>query len=259
MQKYPPLGPSKLQNPPSWAQNRPFLLASRSSDAIFVKIMTLRSKKLIPAIALELSDGELIELRRVPYLHDVFVDTEGRAIRLTMPEVELHTTGRVCFRYGTSTMMLSRVMLDTYYPGWDDEGNRAAHHIDGDPANNSLSNLEIKSTNRPGRPASNIHRRLFSALQLLDANKDVQRAAKEFNVSQGALLEACKTTLPDLYDAITALNPSVAKKRRKENKLIACFGLSEKQQAEAKENNRRLVRKAVEKRAGLVDEDDPQG
>lgn len=218
--------------------------------------MTVRSRKLLSAIAIEFSDGEMVELRRVPYLHDTFVDTEGRVVRLVMPDMEIHASGRVVFRYGTSTMMLARVMLDTYMPGWDNEGNMTSFHTDGDPTNNAISNLDIRPSNRPGRPPSNVHRRLFKALQLLDRTKDVYASAREYKLSPNALLEACKTTLPDLYDALTVLDPKAVQKRHKNDKLIVGFCLSEKQQQEAREHNRKLCQKAVKKRAKVPDDDD---
>lgn len=214
-------------------------------NAIFAQIMAIRTRHLINSIALELANGEYLEMRRVPYLYDTFVDLEGHVVRLSMPRIEIHPTGRSILRCGTNSLMLSRIIMDTFNPGWDEEKNVTVMHRDGNPTNCALSNLEVRRSNRPGRPPTNIHRRLFEALQTLDATLDPEESAKAHNVTREQLMKSCQEALPDLYEKLTQFKPSAKTKHRDKTTADSCLGLTEEGLAAMRRKNLRRFRDRV--------------
>lgn len=214
--------------------------------------MAFRSKQLVSSMALEFADGTFVELKRVPYLHDVFLDPNGRVVKLQMPEVELHTTGKAMFRYENTTLMLARAMMDTYYPGWDEHENVAVAYDDGNPTNCAVSNLAIKPTKHPGRPSTNLHRRIFDALQMLNSSLNLQEAAKAYELSPQQLFESCEKILPDLAEKLET--PGKMIRRKSKIAMNDSFGLSDDEVRSNRQRNHRLYHDRINRTAARAAE-----
>ncbi len=173
--------------------------------------MAIRSTSPVVSLTAHLSDGTSVELRRVPYILDTFISRQAHVLRVHSLVQRLNN-GRRSTRYGSYSLMTANIMADTYLPGWEDYANAALKFLDGSPMNCNFENLQPYARKRRlGRPTTNIFKRSFEALAILEATLDLKLACAETKTPREMLMKACEAVNPDLYRTVFAANNAGAK------------------------------------------------
>lgn len=88
------------------------------------------------------------DIREVPGLLGIYADTQGHIYKvypygLQLKWGNMNTNGYFTYRFNGSFYYGHRLVAKTFLPNWSDD--LEVNHIDGNPSNNSLLNLEMST------------------------------------------------------------------------------------------------------------------
>jgi hypothetical protein len=139
-------------------------------------------------------------MKRCGLIPDLFADENGRVFVLRELK-QVMMADHPVVKYRGNSLMVRHLILDAWRPGWDQEDVTIVPK-DGNPYNNSVSNLETILKGR-GRPRNSKLIKQLLAVELVQAMEgNIEATAEELDVSPLFVEQAVETWAPHLLPPI---------------------------------------------------------